>query len=110
MLWVPLRESYLSQIPKFLILVGDFSEISFNDTISPVLFLNFFSCLKKYQNLDLATMSSGAKILILYRGVIFSFSVGSLRPMTSYSFSIPLAFILAFYDYLQRVHTERNSF
>lgn len=57
------------------------------ETISPVLFLNFFSCLKKYQNLDFATMSSGAKILILYSGVTCSFSVGNLRPMTSYSFN-----------------------
>lgn len=59
----------------------------FNDTISPVLFLNFLSCLKKYQKRDLATMRSGAKILILYKGVVFSFSVGNLRPITSYSFN-----------------------
>lgn len=59
----------------------------FKDTISPVLFLNFLSCLKKYQKRDLATIRSGAKILILYKGVVFSFSVGNLRPMTSYSFN-----------------------
>lgn len=34
-------------------------------TISPLAFLTFFNCLKKYQNLDLATTSLGAKILIL---------------------------------------------
>ncbi|KYN31100.1 hypothetical protein ALC56_14912 [Trachymyrmex septentrionalis] len=52
------------------------------DTISPVDFLNFFNWRKKYQNLDLATIASGANILILYSGVVFSFSVGSLRPIT----------------------------
>lgn len=56
---------YLSQIPKFLILLGVLSGMGFSDTISPVDFLNFFNCLKKYQNLDLATIGSGAKILIL---------------------------------------------
>ncbi|KAH1022324.1 hypothetical protein HUJ04_011745 [Dendroctonus ponderosae] len=78
---------YLSQIPKFFIFVGVLSGMGFSETISPVDFLNFFNCLKKYQNLDLATIGSGAKIRILYKGVVGSFSVGSLRPMTSYSFS-----------------------
>lgn len=59
----------------------------FNETISPVDFLNFLSCRKKYQNLDFATMASGANILILYNGVVFSFSVGNLRPITSNSFN-----------------------
>lgn len=57
------------------------------ETISPVVFLNFFNCLKKYQNRDLATILSGEKILILYRGGFGSLSDGSLRPMTSYSFN-----------------------
>lgn len=57
------------------------------ETISPVVFLNFLSCLKKYQKRDLATMGSGEKILILYRGGLGSFWEGSLRPMTSYSFN-----------------------
>ena len=40
MLWVPDLESYLSQMPKFLILSGFLSPISSRDTISPVVFLN----------------------------------------------------------------------
>lgn len=98
MLWVPDRESYRSQIPKFLTLRGRFSWIcvachiivllvsrrfpfcwyiqldvegvwrlltTLTPTISPLAFLTFFNCLKKYQNLDLATTWLGAKILIL---------------------------------------------
>lgn len=57
------------------------------ETISPVVFLNFFSWRKKYQKRDLATIWSGEKILILYRGGLGSLSEGSLRPMTSYSFN-----------------------
>lgn len=57
------------------------------ETISPVVFLNFFNWRKKYQNRDLATMGSGEKILILYRGGFGSLSEGNLRPMTSYSFN-----------------------
>merc|ERR1719186_1964138 len=49
MLWVPDLESYLSQMPKFLIFSGFLSLISSTETISPVVFLNFLSCLKKYQ-------------------------------------------------------------
>merc|ERR1719341_1685253 len=94
MLWVPALESYLSQMPKFLIFRGFLSLISSTDTISPVVFLNFLSCLKKYQNLDLATIMSGAKILILYKGVTGSDSVGIFLPITLYSFRVPLAFIL----------------
>ena len=33
-------------------------------TISPLAFLTFFNCLKKYQNRDLATTVLGAKILM----------------------------------------------
>merc|ERR1712158_305777 len=43
MLWVPDLESYLSQIPKFLIFKGFFSVISSTETISPVVFLNFLN-------------------------------------------------------------------
>jgi hypothetical protein len=64
-----------------------FALTCFIETISPVVFLNFFNCLRKYQNLDFATMASGAKIRILYSGVTFSLPVGSLRPITSNSFS-----------------------
>ena len=85
-----------------------------------MVFLNFLSCLKKYQNLDLATIWSVAKILILrtqgltrhvqiklkiddlwqrrefhlYKGVTGSDSVGIFLPITLYSFRVPLAFIL----------------
>lgn len=55
------------------------------ETISPVVFLNFLSCRRKYQKRDLATIGSGEKILILYRGGLGSLSDGSLRPITSYS-------------------------
>merc|ERR1719237_487219 len=95
MLCVPDRESYLNQTPKFLILRGFFSLISSTETISPVVFLNFLNCLRKYQNLDLATIWSVAKILILYRGVTGSDSVGIFRPITRYSFKVPLAFIFS---------------
>lgn len=57
------------------------------ETISPVVFLNFFNWRKKYQKRDLATIWSGEKILILYRGGFGSLSEGSLRPITSYSFN-----------------------
>lgn len=73
--------------------MGLFSGISLIETISPVVFLNFLSCLRKYQKRDLATIGSGEKILILYKGGLGSFSDGSLRPITSYSLNCPLAFI-----------------
>merc|ERR1719447_581795 len=74
MLWVPDRESYLSQMPKFLILSGFFSLTSSTETISPVVFLNLRSWRRKYQKRDLATTGSVAKIRILYRGVTGSAS------------------------------------
>lgn len=56
-------------------------------TISPVVFLNLRSWRRKYQKRDLATIWSGAKILMRYKGGFGSFSDGSLRPMTLYSFN-----------------------
>ena len=47
----------------------------------------------KFSYLDLATTASGAKILILYKGVSGSSSVGNLRPMTRNSRNGPFAFI-----------------
>lgn len=74
-------------MPKFLIFNGVFSYLRLTETISPVAFLNLRSWRKKYQNRDLATMWSGAKMIILKRGGFGSFSDGNLRPMISYSFN-----------------------
>merc|ERR1719244_1573846 len=63
------------------------------------------SCLKKYQKRDLATIWSVAKILILERGVTGSLSVGSFLPMTRYSLSVPLHFIVS----LVEVNQARRS-
>ena len=94
------KSSHLNQTPKFLIFRGFFSLISSTDTISPVVFLNFLSCLRKYQNLgnnhyfqfkfmsvylclylDLATIWSVAKILIL-GDVIMKMARKMLLPIT----------------------------
>ena len=40
-------------------------DLQHRDDFSPVVFLNFLSCLRKYQKRDLATIWSVAKILIL---------------------------------------------
>merc|ERR550532_1488647 len=86
MLCVPDRESYLTQIPKFFIFVGEVLLRWVSLRISPFTFLTFFSCLRKYQNRDLATTSSGAKIVILYTAV-FSLLFERGLPMISNSFS-----------------------
>ena len=62
---------------------------------------HFIKALEKFKKnsnhlfsyLDLATTASGAKILILYKGVSGSSSVGNLRPMTRNSRNGPFAFI-----------------
>lgn len=54
-------------------------------TISPVAFLTFRRPRKKYQNLDLATVVLGAKMVIRYMSGVGLASVGKWRPMTSYS-------------------------
>merc|ERR1719370_2723511 len=88
---------------EVLIFRGFFSRISSTETISPVVFLNFLNCLRKYQNLDLATIWSVAKNLILYRGVTGSDSVGIFRPITRYSFNVPLAFIFSLVEVNQAI-------
>ena len=102
MLWVPLLESYLNQIPTFLIFNGVLSytwirgwsmatswdySTWLHDTISPADFFNFFSLLVKYQNRDLAHTSSGANIFIRYRGGLRCVSEGRRLPITLYSFN-----------------------
>merc|ERR550517_971168 len=91
MLCVPERESYLSQTPKFLILRGFFSLISSTETISPVVFLNFLSCLRKYQNLDLATIWSVAKISSCTEGSLVQTQWASFcqSPCTPSTFPLP---------------------
>ncbi len=89
------RGTHLSQMPKFLTLRGFLSVTSSTDTISPVVFLNLRSWRRKYQNLDLATTASGAKMRMRKSGVSGSLSVGSLRPITRYSLKVPDAFMVA---------------
>ncbi len=88
------RATHLSQMPKFLTLRGFLSVTSSTDTISPVVFLNLRSWRRKYQNLDLATTASGAKMRMRKSGVSGSLSVGSLRPITRYSLKVPDAFMV----------------
>jgi len=89
MLWVPDRESYRIQMPKFLTLRGRFSWITLRLTISPLAFLTFLSFIKKYQKRDFATTVLTAKIRIRYSlGEGFA-SVGRWRPMTWYSVRRP---------------------
>lgn len=85
MLWVPDLDSYLIQTAKFLTVVGLFSEMTFKETISPEAFLTLCNFCKKYQYLDFATTSFGAKILIRYNFGSGTDSVGSLLPITWYS-------------------------
>merc|ERR1712068_17387 len=93
MLWVPERESYRIQIPKFLTFIGRFSWITFKLTISPFAFLTLRSFIKKYQKRDFATTVLGAKILIRYNfGAGFA-SEGRWRPMTWYSVRRPIVCI-----------------
>ena len=79
------------------------------ETISPVVFLNFFSWRKKYQKRDLATIGSGEKILILYRGGLGSLSEGSLRPMTSYSFNWKIYLHTSAHAYLRKLKKSVSS-
>ena len=65
MLCVPVLELYLNQTPKFLTRSAGLSSCtSLMSTISPLAFFTFLSFLVKYQKRDLATMWSGAKIVI----------------------------------------------
>ena len=60
-------------------------QTSFSATISPLAFLIFLSLPRKYQNLDLATTSLGAKMRMRYSFGVGLASVGRWRPMTWYS-------------------------
>jgi hypothetical protein len=62
---------------------------SFSETISPFAFLIFLSLPRKYQNLDLATTSLGAKMRMRYSLGAGLLSVGRWRPMTWYSWRRP---------------------
>ena len=85
MLWVPVRELYRSQTPKFLTRsAGLFSWTSLISTISPFAFLTFRSFRVKYQNRDLATIWSGANIVIRYSGGFSLVLSGNRRPMILY--------------------------